>query len=68
MYFISWVQRSSPLESQLSPAYSGNRLLSFGAGFKSYYDRAEGGQQKNSGFLLVWDAQDWGARTPTGKQ
>ena len=33
----------------------GMRLLSFGSGFRSYYDGPESKQHLNSGFMLVWD-------------
>lgn len=33
----------------------GTRLLSFGSGFKSYYDGPESKLHLDSGFMLVWD-------------
>ena len=34
---------------------TGTRLLSFGSGFKSYYDGPESKPHLESGFMLVWD-------------
>lgn len=61
------------MSSQMSAAagWSGNRLLSFGSGFKSYYDAPECGHHHNAGILLVWDAENWTAshaESATSKQ
>ena len=55
---ISPSSRSSSLGS-LSPTSHFNQLLSFGNGFRSYYDGAEAQNQIDAGFMLVWESDDW---------
>ena len=56
-HFFS-LSRSSSLGS-LSPTSHFNQLLSFGNGFRSYYDGSEAQNQFNAGFMLVWESDDW---------
>ena len=52
------LSRSSSLGS-LSPTSHFNQLLSFGNGFRSYYDGTEAQNQMDAGFMLVWESDDW---------
>ena len=57
-YSLCLCCRSSSLGS-LSSTSQFNQLLSFGNGFKSYYDGPEAQNQFNAGFMLVWESDDW---------
>ena len=51
--------RSPSLSSVQTINSNSHQLLSFGAGFKSYFDGPESKQYWDSGFLLVWDSEHW---------
>ena len=57
-YLSSLFSRSSSIGS-LSPSSQFNQLLSFGNGFKSYYDGVEAQNHFDAGIMLVWEADDW---------
>ena len=60
MLLITLFSRSDSSSNwSLSPTSQFNQLLSFGNGFKSYYDGAEAQNQFDAGFMLVWEADDW---------
>ena len=51
--------RSPSLSSVQTINSNSRQLLSFGTGFKSYFDGPESKQYWESGFLLVWDSEHW---------
>ena len=51
--------RSPSLSSIQTVNANSRQLLSFGTGFRSYFDGPESKQYWDSGFLLVWESEHW---------
>ena len=51
--------RSPSLSSIQTVNANSCQLLSFGTGFRSYFDGPESKQYWDSGFLLVWESEHW---------
>ena len=55
--------RSPSLSSIQTVNANSRQLLSFGTGFRSYFDGPESKQYWDSGFLLVWESEHWNGDT-----